>query len=209
MQLTPKTKFRLRRALLQHRRRRCDQYFGKCPSPQTFPSCVPGDQPWDITGRKGALRCGVKTRQLHFVQNILRPKLWGCVFNCPRKNKVNVCPNLSWPKLSRLQIWITDQIQITDPDYGSGVTDPELQILDYGSGLRNTVPDNFGNYRLKIDQALPHFYTENFSRDDRTNAAPTQILDKVYFGRSVIAGWPVSVRVLCPNFGHPALTSSF
>ena len=43
-------------------------------------------------------------------------------------------------------------------------TDP-----NHGSGLRNTDRDNSGNDRLKMDQDLPHFYTDNFSRDDRTN----------------------------------------
>ena len=31
---------------------------------------------------------------------------------------------------------ITGQIQITDPDYGSGITDLRLRIQYYGSGLR-------------------------------------------------------------------------
>ena len=43
-------------------------------------------------------------------------------------------------------ITITDQIQITDPDDGSGITVPRLRIwmtnLDHGFGLRITDPDN-------------------------------------------------------------------
>ena len=67
---------------------------------------------------------------------------------------------------------LTDQIQITDPDYtdldykyGSGlhITGP-----DYRSGLRNTEQDNFSHDRLKMDQELPHFYTNNFSHDSAT-----------------------------------------
>ena len=64
----------------------------------------------------------------------LRPKHT----NSPHKNMVNVVPCLSYHDQnypdygSRLR----DQIQITDPDYGSGITDLGLRIQDYGSGLR-------------------------------------------------------------------------
>ena len=54
-----------------------------------------------------------------------------------------------------------------------------------------TDPDHFGNDRLKMDQDLPHFYTDNFSQDDPTNDASPRILDKMYFARSVIAGYLV------------------
>ena len=87
------------------------------------------------------------------------------------------------------------QNQITDPDYRSGIcgskiTHLGLQIQDYGSGLRiwikdyklrllwNTDRDNFGNYKLKFDQDIPHFYTDNFSR---TNDASPRILEIMYF----------------------------
>ena len=59
----------------------------------------------------------------HFVQNsevafsIVNVKIWYMF-------------NLLWPKLFRLQIQITDQIQITYPDYESW-----LRNLDYGSGI--------------------------------------------------------------------------
>ena len=42
--------------------------------------------------------------------------------------------------------------------------------------------DNFGHDRSKMDQHLPYFYTDNFPRDLR-------VLDKMYFGRSVFAGF--------------------
>ena len=38
--------------------------------------------------------------------------------------------------------------------------------------------DNFGHDGLKMDQDLPHPYTDNFSRDDPINDA-TEILDEV------------------------------
>ena len=46
--------------------------------------------------------------------------------NCSRKkNIVNLVQlNPSLPKLFRLKIWITDQIQITDPDLKSGQFGP-------------------------------------------------------------------------------------
>ena len=91
--------------------------------------------------------------------------------------------NLLWPKLSQLQIQITDQIKlrilIMNPDYGIGITDPGLRIwienldygsglmiwiTDYGSGLWHKDQDKFGNDRLIMDQDLPHLYTDNFSR---------------------------------------------
>ena len=61
---------------------------------------------------------------------------------------------LSWPKLSRLRILITDQNQITDPDYGSKITDPGLRIritnLDYESGLRIWIMDPEYGLRIRI-----------------------------------------------------------
>ena len=38
-----------------------------------------------------------------------------------------------------------------------------------------------------LDHDLPHFYADNFSLDDPSNDASTEVLDKMYFGRSVIA----------------------
>ena len=40
--------------------------------------------------------------------------------------------------------------------------------------------DYFDIDRIKIDKDLPHFYTDNFSRDDRINDASPRILDKMY-----------------------------
>ena len=135
------------------------------------------------------------------IQSTLRPKLWGCVFYCPRKDLVNVCPltyhDQNYPIYkSGLRTKSKLRILITDPDYA----DPRLRIWDYrsrtmdpdyASGLRIRIRitdrDNFGNYRLKNDQNLPHFYTDNFSRDDRTNDSSPGILDKMYFEWSVIA----------------------
>ena len=59
--------------------------------------------------------------------------------------------------------------------------------MDYRSGLRNTDRHNLGHDRIKMDQDLPHFYTDSFSRDNPTNDASAENLDKMYFGRSVIA----------------------
>ena len=59
--------------------------------------------------------------------------------------------------------------------------------LDNRSGLRNGDRDNFGHDWLKMDQDLPYFYADNFSREDPTNDTSTENLDKVYLGRSVIA----------------------
>ena len=61
-----------------------------------------------------------------------------------------------YPIMTKI-IQITDQIQITDPDYGSGITDPGVRIwitdLDYGLRIRkwNTDRDKFGNDRLKMN----------------------------------------------------------
>ena len=77
----------------------------------------------------------------------LRPKPSGCVFNCPHKNMVNVDRmfNLSRPKSSRLRTKCKLFILFTDPDYGSGITDPGLRIritnLYHGSRLRKKDPD--------------------------------------------------------------------
>ena len=38
--------------------------------------------------------------------------------------------------------------------------------------------DNFGHDTLKMEQDLPHFYADNFSRDLR-------ILDEMYIGRGI------------------------
>ena len=48
--------------------------------------------------------------------------------------------------------------------------DPSLTYNDHDQ--------NFGHDRLKMDQDLPHLYTDDFSRDDPTNDA-TEILDEV------------------------------
>ena len=53
-----------------------------------------------------------------------------------------------------LQIWIADL------DYGSGKWS---RITDYKSGFWNKYRDKFGNDMFKMDQDLPHFYTDNFS----------------------------------------------
>ena len=66
---------------------------------------------------------------------------------------------------------------------------------DYGIRIR----DNFGHDRLKLDQDLPHFFTDNFSRDDPTNDASAQVLDKMYIGRSVIAGFCKHLNALNKN----------
>ena len=69
-------------------------------------------------------------------------------------------------------------------EYGSGLwsTDPNygirIRIMEYGSGLWNTDRDNFGNDRLKMDKDLPHSYTDNFFRDEPSNNASPQILEK-------------------------------
>ena len=105
-------------------------------------------------------------RQLHLVQSTLRPKLGGFVFNCPRKNVVNVGPCLTYydqnhpDYKSRLRTKSKLRIPIMNPDYGSGITDPGLRIwimnqdyesglwiwiTDYGSRLRNKDRDKFGN----------------------------------------------------------------
>ena len=43
-----------------------------------------------------------------------------------------------------------------NPDYGSGL---------HGSGIRIKDRDNFGHDMLKMNQDLPPFYADNFSRD--------------------------------------------
>ena len=58
---------------------------------------------------------------------------------------------------------ITQIILIIYLDYGPNP--------DNGSGLRNADPDNFVHDRLKMYHDLPHFYTDNFSRDNPTNDA--------------------------------------
>ena len=59
-------------------------------------------------------------RQLHFGQSTFCPKIWSHVNNCRPEMYSKYCSffNLSLPKLSFLQIRITDKIQITDPNYG-------------------------------------------------------------------------------------------
>ena len=72
-------------------------------------------------------------------------------------------------------ILITDpvlQIWIMHLDYGF-VLSIRIKDQDHGSGLWNTDCDNCGHDRLKRDQDLPQFYTDNFSHDDPTNDAST------------------------------------
>ena len=61
----------------------------------------------------------------HFIQNSEV-----AFSNSPHKNMVDV-----YPIMTKI-IQITDQIQIKDPDNGSGITDLGLRIQDYGSGRR-------------------------------------------------------------------------
>ena len=88
---------------------------------------------------------------------------------------------------SRLRIWNYGS-RITDPDYESGL---QIRIAepDYGTGLWNTDRNNFGHDRLNMDQDLPHFYIDNFSRDNPTNDALTwEFGQSVIWIRRVIAG---------------------
>ena len=136
--------------------------------------CGPGVEP-----RGGHQRQG--TRHLHFVQSTFRPKVdWGHVKNCRRKSMVNLSSSLTYPDQnypyyrlglrtkSRLRTRITRiLITNTDPDYKS-----KLRISFCRSGLRNKDRDNFGHDRLEMDKDLPHFYTDNFSRDAVSNDRP-------------------------------------
>ena len=71
--------------------------------------------------------------------------------------------------------------RITDPDYRSKL---RIRITDYGSG----------SFWLKMDQDLPHFFADNFSRDHTPMTRQLRILNEMYMWRSVIA--PV-VLILC------------
>ena len=74
--------------------------------------------------------------------------------NCWCKNVVNLVPSLTYHDQNYRNPWINSVIRICNQD-------------------------NFDHDRLKIDQNLPYFYTDNCSRNLR-------VLDKMYFGRSVI-----------------------
>ena len=105
---------------------------------------------------------------------------------------------------SWLQIQITDsglRICTTDPDYESVL---RIRITDNRSRLRNTDPDNFGNHRLKMDKGLPHFYTDNLSRDDRTNEwlVTSDFGQNDELWRNVILFWFLSLKQCKNGFGQ-------
>ena len=88
-----------------------------------------------------------------------RLKFWGRVKNCPRKNMVD------------LQVIMTNIIPMKYPDYGSRL---HIRITDPDYDLRSRIRIILVMIGLKMDLDSPHFYADNFSREQLTNDASAQ-----------------------------------